>query len=307
MSTLLGSAAEPQLAFPGAEGHGRFAAGGRGGEVYAVTNLNDDGAGSLREGISVPRRTIVFRVSGTIDLKSDLVISKSNITIAGQSAPGDGTASSVTRCGSRARNAIIVRYMRVRPGDEAKKPLDGIEVRDARNVILDHCSVSWSLDEGINTWHGAKNVTIQWRLIAEGLNRNVHYGPHAYGASWGGEECSYHHNLFAHCTARNPSVAGNAREHTILMDHRCSVIYNWEHRTCDGKPDSINVVNNYYKPGPATQSGVKRRIVRIDDTKPRYGFESVWFIEGNVIEGGPTLALTTGRVGWSSRVTATRG
>lgn len=288
--TVPGHAAELPLAFPGAEGHGRFAAGGRGGEVYAVTNLNDDGAGSLREGISASRRTVVFRVSGTIDLKSDLVISKSNITIAGQTAPGDGICLKRYPLRVEGASDIIVRHLRVRPGDEAKKPLDGIEIRDARNVVLDHCSVSWSLDEGINTWHGAKNVTVQWCLIAEGLNHNIHYGPHAYGASWGGENCSYHHNLFAHCTARNPSVAGNSREHTVRMDHRCSVIYNWEHRTCDGKPDSINVVNNYYKPGPATMPAVKRRIVRIDDTKPRYGFESVWFIDGNVIEGAPDLS-----------------
>src|SRR5512133_1880471 len=194
MSTVLGTAAEPPLAFPGAEGHGRFASGGRGGEVYAVTNLNDEGPGSLRDGISAPRRTIVFQVSGTIDLKSDLVISNSNITIAGQSAPGDGICLKRYPLRIDGANEIVVRYLRVRPGDEAKKPLDGIEVRDARNVILDHCSVSWSLDEGINTWHGAKNGTVQWCLIAEGLNRNIHYGPHAYGASWGGENCSYHHN-----------------------------------------------------------------------------------------------------------------
>ncbi|MBI4621712.1 MAG: pectate lyase [Verrucomicrobia bacterium] len=282
-------AAGPPLAFPGAEGHGRFAVGGRGGQVYAVTNLDDDGPGSLRDAVRAPNRTIVFRVSGTIDLKSDLVVTQSNLTLAGQSAPGDGICLKRHPLRIEGAKDIVVRFLRVRPGDEAKKPLDGIEIRNARNAILDHCSVSWSLDEGINTWHGAKNVTIQWCLISEGLNRNIHYAPHAFGASWGGENCSYHHNLFAHCTARNPSVAGNAREHTVAMDHRCSVIYNWEHRTCDGKPDSINVVNNYYKPGPATRAHARRRMVRIDDTKPRYGFESVWFIEGNMIEGAPEL------------------
>jgi pectate lyase len=283
------AAAEPPLAFPGAEGHGRFAVGGRGGEVYAVTNLNDAGPGSLRDAVSRGNRTVIFRVSGTIDLRSDLTISQSNITLAGQTAPGDGICLRKYPLRIDGANDVVVRYLRVRPGDEEKKPVDGIEVRDARNVILDHCSVSWSLDEGINTWHGAKNVTVQWCLISEGLNRNIHYAPHAYGASWGGENCSYHHNLFAHCTARNPSVAGNAMHHTVNMDYRCSVVYNWEHRTCDGKPDSINVVNNYYKPGPATQPAVRRRIVRIDDTKPRYGFESFWYIEGNAIEGAPEL------------------
>jgi hypothetical protein len=283
-------AAEPPLAFPGAEGHGRFATGGRGGDVYAVTNLDDAGPGSFREGLSAGNRTIVFRVSGTIALKSDLVVAKSNVTIAGQTAPGDGICLKNYPLRIEGANDIIVRFLRVRPGDEEKKPVDAIEVRNARAIILDHCSVSWSLDEGINTWHGAKNVTIQWCLISEGLNRNIHYAPHAYGASLGGENGSYHHNLFAHCTARNPSVAGNRQEHTIHMDHRCSVIYNWQHRTCDGKPDSINVVNNYYKPGPATRSDVRRRIARIDDSRRSYGFDSVWFIEGNEVEGAPELA-----------------
>lgn len=288
-SLSLARAAEPLIAFPGAEGHGRFAAGGRGGAVHAVTNLNDAGPGSLRDALGGGNRTVVFRVSGTIELQSDLVIRHSNITIAGQTAPGDGICLRRSPLRIDGANDIIVRFLRVRPGDEAKKPIDAIEVRNARNVVLDHCSVSWSLDEGINTWHEAENVTIQWCLISEGLNRNIHYAPHAYGASWGGKNCSYHHNLFAHCTARNPSVAGNAQSHTIAMDHRCSVIYNWEHRTADGKPDTVNIVNNYYKPGPATQPAVRRRIARIDDTKPRYGFESVWYIAGNVVEGAPEL------------------
>jgi hypothetical protein len=287
------SAADPLIAFPGAEGHGRFATGGRGGDVYnvyIVTNLNDSGPGSLRDAVSAERRTVVFAVSGLIALKSDLLVARSNISIAGQTAPGDGICLKNYPLRIRGAHDVIVRHLRVRPGDEEKKPVDGIEVSDATNVIVDHCSVSWSLDEGINTWHGAKRVTIQWCLVSEGLNKNIHYAPHAYGASLGGEDCSYHHNLFAHCTARNVSVAGNTQNRTVRMDHRCSVIYNWEHRTCDGKPDSINVVNNYYKPGPATQAGVRRRIVRIDDTKPRYGFESVWYIAGNVIEGAPDLA-----------------
>lgn len=298
-------AAEAPLAFPGAEGHGRFAVGGRGGQVYAVTNLDDSGPGSLRDAVSQGHRTVVFRVSGTIDLKSDLTIAQSRITIAGQTAPGDGICLRKYPLRIDGASDVIVRFLRVRPGDEEKKPVDAIEVRNARNVILDHCSVSWSLDEGINTWHGAENVTVQWCLISEGLNRNIHYAPHAYGASWGGKNCSYHHNLFAHCTARNPSVAGNSNERTVNMDYRCSVVYNWEHRTCDGKPDTINVVNNYYKPGPATRPEVRRRIVRIDDTKPRYGFESVWYIEGNVVEGAPDLSADNWRggvefEGWTS-------
>lgn len=290
-------AASTLVAFPGAEGHGRFARGGRGGDVYAVTNLNDSGPGSLRDAVSVGRRTVVFRVSGTIELKSDLMVTQPHLTIAGQTAPGDGICLRRYPLRIKGTHDVVVRFLRVRPGDEEKKPVDGIEVSESENVIVDHCSVSWSLDEGINTWHGARKVTVQWCLVSEGLNRNIHYAPHAYGASFGGEDCSYHHNLFAHCTARNPSVAGNARFKTVNMDHRCSVIYNWEHRTCDGKPVSINVVNNYYKPGPATQNHVRRRVVRIDDTKPRYGYESVWYIDGNFVEGAPDVNADNWRGG----------
>lgn len=278
------------LAFPGAEGFGRHAAGGRGGDVYAVTNLNDSGPGSLREAVSAGNRTVVFRVSGTIDLQSDLLITVSNLTIAGQTAPGDGICLKRHPLRFRGASEIIVRHLRVRPGAESGRAVDGIEVRDGRNIILDHCSVSWSVDEAINTWHGASNLTIQWCLIAEPLNRSVHRGPHGYGASWGGERTSYHHNLFAHCTARTPSIAGQTKERTVLMDHRNSVIYNWQHRSCDGKPVSVNVVNNYYKPGPATRSDVQRRIARIDDTKAAYGYDSVWHVAGNVVEGFPAIS-----------------
>ncbi len=294
--TLLGclhliSALGETVAFPGAEGAGRFAIGGRGGAVYAVTNLHDSGPGSLRDAVSVGQRTVVFRVSGTIDLQTDLIISNSNLTIAGQTAPGDGICLKRFPLKIRGAHDIIVRHLRVRPGDEAGLQHDGIEVRRANNIIMDHCSVSWSIDEGINVWHGTTNVTVQWCMMAEALNHSVHQkGPHAYGASWGGENCSYHHNLFAHCTARNPSVAGQAHELTVNMDHRCSVIFNWEHRSCDGKPASINVVNNYYKPGPATLAEVRRRIARIDDTQSAYGYNSLWFIEGNFVEGFPAVS-----------------
>ena len=280
------SFAADSLAFLGAEGFGRHAAGGRGGDVYAVTNLNDSGPGSLREAVSVGNRTVVFRVSGTIELKSDLMITASNLTIAGQTAPGDGICLKRFPLRTNGANNLILRFLRVRPGAESGQPIDGIEIRNGHDIILDHCSVTWTIDEAVNTWHGAKNLTVQWCLIAEPLNRSVHpKGAHGYGASWGGENTSYHHNLFAHCTARTPSVAGQTKERTILMDHRNSVIYNWQHRSCDGKPESINVVNNYYKPGPATPATMRRRIARIDDTRAAYGYDSRWHIAGNVVEG----------------------
>jgi pectate lyase len=286
----LSSAFAETVAFPGAEGAGRFAVGGRAGTVYAVTNLNDSGPGSFRDAVSADHRTVVFRVSGTIELQSDLVISKSFITVAGQTAPGDGICLRRFPLKINEANDVIVRYLRVRPGDEVGQRHDGIEVRRANNIMVDHCSVSWSIDEGLNVWHDVTNVTIQWCMIAEPLNRSVHHGPHSYGASWGGVNCSYHHNLFAHSSGRNPSIAGQTRERSINVDHRCSVIFNWGHRTCDGKPMSINVVNNYYKPGPATQEWVRHRIVRIDDTQSAYGYDSLWFIEGNIVEGFPTIS-----------------
>jgi hypothetical protein len=292
LATLgVASAPAQPLAFPGAEGFGRFATGGRGGEVYAVNTLEDSGPGSLRDAVSAPNRTIVFRVSGTIDLRSDLMIRHSNLTIAGQTAPGDGICLRKFPLRIDRSNNLIIRFLRVRPGPESGRSVDGIEIRNGQDIILDHCSVSWTIDEAVNTWHGAKNLTVQWCLIAEPLNRSVHEkGAHGYGASWGGENTSYHHNLFAHSTARNPSVAGQDRERTTLMDHRCSVIFNWEHRSCDGKPESINVVNNYYKPGPATLADVRRRLVRIDDTRARYGYDSFWYIEGNVLEGDAAVS-----------------
>ena len=278
-------------AFPGAWGGGMFATGGRAGKVIAVVNLNDDGPGSLREAVETPGpRIVVFRVSGTIDLQSDLVVAHSNLTIAGQTAPGDGICLKRFPLKVDGANDVVVRFLRVRPGDESGRRHDGIEVRRAVNVMIDHCSVSWSIDEGINTWHETKNLTVQWCLIAEALDRPFDSDPHGYGASWGGEDCSYHHNLFAHCAGRNPSIAGQERDRTINMDHRCSVIYNWRHRTCDGKPMQVNVVNNYYKEGPATNAGVRRRIVRIDDTQSAYGYPSIWFIEGNTVEGAPGIS-----------------
>ncbi len=289
-SLALASLSAQPLAFPGAEGFGRFATGGRGGDVFAVTTLADSGPGSLREAVSAGHRTVVFLVSGTIDLQSDLLITQSRLTLAGQTAPGDGICLKRHPLRLNGASDVIIRHLRVRPGAESGRPVDGIEVRNGQNIILDHCSVSWSIDEAVNTWHGAKNLTVQWCLIAEPLHRSIHRGPHGYGASWGGENASYHHNLFAHCTARAPSVAGQAKERTVLMDHRNSVIFNWQHRSCDGKPVSINVVNNYYKPGPATLPGVRRRIARIDDTRAAYGYDSRWHIAGNVVEGFPAIS-----------------
>jgi len=285
-------------AFPGAEGWGRFAAGGRGGDVYAVTSLDDDGPGTLRDALRAGNRTVIFRVSGTIVLESELFLEQSHVTIAGQTAPGDGIC--LRRFPLRIRGAkdIIVRHLRIRVGDEAGRPLDGLEVRNSENVIIDHCSLSWTTDEALNTWHGTRCLTVQWCLISEPLHRSVHRRAHGFAASVGGQDTSYHHNLFAHAAGRNPSIAGGDHDHTIRMDWRNNVIFNWRQRTCDGKPMSVNVVNNYYKPGPATQPGVARCIAKIDDNLAKYAnFEPRWHIEGNVVAGAPELTADNWRGG----------
>ncbi|HYC70376.1 MAG TPA: hypothetical protein VEB66_04155 [Opitutaceae bacterium] len=279
-------------AFPGAEGAGGATVGGRRGRVIAVTNLADAGPGSLRAAVEAAGpRIVVFHVSGLIDLRSDLVIRHPRITIAGQTAPGDGVCLRGRALRVEGAEDVVIRHLRVRPGASSGEPLDGIEVRDSRRVILDHCSISWTIDEALNTWHETEDITVQWCLLAEPLDRSVHpKGAHGYGASLGGRRSSYHHNLFAHATARNPSVAGNRDHHTVDMDFRCSVIFNWQHRACDGKPDTVNLVNNYYKPGPATVAAARRRLARIDDSFRAYGFKSRWHISGNFLEGAPDIS-----------------
>ena len=267
-----------QLAFPGAEGFGRFSLGGRGGKVLFVTNLHDSGPGSLRAAIEADYpRIVVFKVSGTIELESHLRIRHPRITIAGQTAPGDGI------CLRRyplviSADDVIVRFLRVRLGDEAGRKMDGIDVSDAENVIVDHCSVSWTLDEAVNTYHGSKNITIQWCLISESLHDSPLQEGHGFAASLGGFNTSYHHNLLANNAGRNPSIAGEEDAPTINLDFRNNVIFNWGHRTLDGRPRSINVVNNYYKAGPASRRDHIVKMQTIYD-----GSFGRWYIDGNVM------------------------
>lgn len=267
-----------QLAFPGAEGFGRFSLGGRGGKVLFVTNLNDSGHGSLRAAIEADYpRIVVFKVSGTIELESHLRIRHPRITIAGQTAPGGGI------CLRRyplviSADDVIVRFLRVRLGDEAGRKMDGIDVSDAENVIVDHCSVSWTLDEAVNTYHGSKNITIQWCLISESLHDSPLQEGHGFAASLGGFNTSYHHNLLANNAGRNPSIAGEEDAPTINLDFRNNVIFNWGHRTLDGRPRSINVVNNYYKAGPASRRDHIVKMQTIYD-----GSFGRWYIDGNVM------------------------
>lgn len=253
-----------QLAFPTAEGYGRFAQGGRGGRVIAVTNLNDSGPGSLREAVEATGpRTVVFEVSGRINLQSRLIVrgANSNLTIAGQTAPGLGVCISNYNLGMLGARDVIIRYVRVRPGNTSGTTLDGMGMASADNCIIDHCSISWTLDESFSSRSG-KNITLQRTLISEALNAAGHknYPPgtqHGYAASIGGDIGSFHHNLLAHCAGRNWSLAGglNKADHTYAgrLDLRNNVVYNWSKRTTDGGAHEVNFVNNYYKPGAASK------------------------------------------------------
>lgn len=187
-----------KLAFPTAEGYGKYTVGGRGGTVYEVTNLNDSGVGSLRAAVEASGpRTVVFRVSGTINLTKNLQINNPNITIAGQTAPGDGI------CLKKypliiAANQVIIRYLRVRLGGESGDDSDAVSGRFVSNVILDHISASWSVDETMSVYH-CENITIQWCLIAESMYNSNHVkGAHGFAGIWGSNNSSYHHNLLAH-------------------------------------------------------------------------------------------------------------
>ncbi|MBN1309174.1 MAG: hypothetical protein JXA18_14720 [Chitinispirillaceae bacterium] len=264
--------------FPGAEGYGSETPGGRGGKVIQVTNLNDAGSGSLRAAIEASGpRIVVFSVSGTIPLKQDLTIRNANITIAGQSAPGDGICLKNYKFMISAKD-VVVRYLRIRRGNESEKADDALGISEAENVIVDHCSMSWGCDEVVNTWQGSKNITIQWCIIAEGL----HHLEHGFAATLGGVNASYHHNLIANCPGRNPSIGGNNEYQTHNMDFRNSVLFNWGYRTFDGKPSSVNIVNNYFKPGPMSTLFLFAQIDESTYTKIGTG---KWYLSGNVMEG----------------------
>lgn len=293
-------------AFPGAEGHGRFTTGGRGGQIIHVTNLNDSGEGSLRWAIAQEGpKTIVFDVSGYIDLKSQLNVS-SNTTIAGQTAPGDGiTLRYYTLYFGNCDN-VIVRFIRSRRS-QVKDVNDGADAtwgRRHRNIILDHCSFSWSIDEVASFYDNCK-FTMQWCTIAEGLANPGHSkGAHSYGGIWGGKEASFHHNYIAHIQNRAPRFNGaryewdgwdkSRFENTVdaeRVDFRNNLLYNWGNGNgCYGGPGGgyVNIVNNYYKAGPGTKNKTTVTEVSVGSSgnstnEALRGLCSRYFIEGNYV------------------------
>ena len=294
-------------AFPGAWGAGMFTSGGRGGKVIAVTNLNDNGPGSLRAALEAEGpRIVVFHVAGTIKITDDLNINNPDITIAGQSAPGDG----ICVAGSFNINTynVIVRHLRVRRGvPTGGQGDDNIGGNPFHHIIIDHCSTSWGMDENLSLYRHmrpsldgttqikdpSQNITIQWSITSEALDARGH----AFGGTWGGNPSTFHHNLFACNTARNPSIGMSG-----AFDFRNNVIFNWRHRTMDGGDETslINVINNYYKPGPATNENMRGVFARIEQrsmyspgnawaeggwyTKAE-NRPGKWYVAGNVMDG----------------------
>jgi len=282
-------------AFPGAEGGGKYVTGGREGVVIHVTTLEDardevtkqPAIGTLRKALQMDgTRTVVFDVAGTIHLTSQLEITGGNLTVAGQTAPGDGICIAGYPVVVKASN-VILRFLRFRMGDQNKVEGDALTICEHKNIIVDHCSFSWSTDECVSVY-GNENFTLQYCFITESLKASVHAkGAHGYGGIWGGKNASFHHNLLAHHQSRNPRF-----DHDYVntkcagpIDFVNNVVYNWESNSAYGGEGStnggggrhINFVNNYYKPGPSTKDDVKTRLV------------DPWTSCSNCVEGSKVL------------------
>lgn len=303
VSAMTAAAQETAPAFPGAEGHGRYVTGGRGGEIVHVTNLNDKGEGSLREAVSKSNRIVVFDVGGIIALASDLTI-KDNITIAGQTAPAPGITLRYYTI--REGNNNIIRFIRFRRGEEVdvNDGADATWQRQKKNMILDHCSFSWSIDE-IASFYDNRNFTMQWCTLGEALANPGHTkGEHSYGGIWGGKGASFHHNFLCHMQNRVPRFCGARYNWSSydtekyansiqaeIVDFRNCVMYNWgAGNGCYGGTGggNINIVNNYYKAGPATNN--KTRVTQISVATSSnasgsdfMGYCARYYINGNYV------------------------
>ena len=308
-------------AFPGAEGGGMYTTGGRGGKIYHVTSLEDNNTqGTLRYGIENAERplTIVFDVAGTIALQKQLQIKKGDLTIAGQTAPGDGICLKNYTFRIHASN-VIVRFIRCRMGDEMKTEDDAMQVMDKygdsfEKIIIDHCSVSWCTDE-CASFYGMKDFTFQWNIVSESLRNSVHdKGSHGYGGIWGGTNATYHHNLLAHHDSRNPRI-----DHDYVSHQKGpvsifnNVVYNWKGNSCYGGESSsnngsdyrkYNFFNNYYKPGPVTPSNHIWFLQPTTSCSNCGGtiLPGHFYMDGNVMHGRDALTADNWKAGTSSPV-----
>jgi hypothetical protein len=288
-------------AFPGAEGGGKFSFGGRGGRVFVVTNLADNGPGTFREACEAAGpRIVVFNVAGIIHLQKPVFIEAPYITIDGHTAPGDGVCIGGESTLVNTHD-VVIRYLRFRRGNTSVFDRDdALGGNPIGNIIVDHCSCSWGLDENLSMYrhiyergtngYGLKlptvNITLQWNISSEALNTYNH----AFGATWGGRNGSFHHNLFACNTGRNPSIGM-----TYDFNFVNNMVFNWRHRTVDGgdKGSEYNIINNYFKPGSAVNEGpIGYRIFlpsatqTKQDSTPRFGKA---YVSGNVVEGNDTV------------------
>jgi fibronectin type 3 domain-containing protein len=291
---------ELPLAFPGAEGFGRHVTGGRGGALIKVTNLNDSGPGSLRAALDTRGpRIIVFEVSGNIALKTPLRINYPDVTIAGQTAPGEGITIQNYPMMMDFKNNVIIRYLRFRLGELSGVQYDAFESKYCKDVIIDHCSFSWGTDE-VASFIGNENITIQWSMIAEALNISVHAkGEHGYGGILGGKNTSFHHNLIAHNTQRSmrfdhPDVYRTEellKNNRGIVDFRNNLIYNWRNvATHGGEAGKFNVINNYYKPGPATNDkGIFLRAQKVESSGTLVYDYGKFYIAGNIYSGNDAI------------------
>lgn len=268
-----------QYAFPSAQGYGAFTTGGRGGVVYHVRTLKDTGAlGSLRYAIDQKgARTIVFDVTGNIELTSPLVIKHGDLTIAGQTAPGEGICIKNFPVIVNADN-VIMRFIRIRLGGDG----NALVVKNRHNIMIDHCSFSWAKGSNVELVNN-QNLTMQWCMISEALYNGDNTG---YGATLGGYNASYHHNLFASNKTNNPNFIKSSYRNGLNLDSidfRNNILFNWGTSTVNGSTGSYNIVNNYYRPGPATNIPSRSQIIMMEDL----GKRDVAFVTGNYLEAYP--------------------
>ena len=291
-------------AFPGAEGGGMFTFGGRGGKVITVTNLNDSGPGSFREACETGgARIIVFNVSGIIKLESPIIVRAPYVTIAGQTAPGDGVCIAGESFWVNTHD-VIVRHMRFRRGEtKVHHRDDSFGGNPVGNIMIDHCSCTWGLDENISFYRHmydesegqyetkdrklpTVNVTIQNTISAKALDTYNH----AFGSTLGGENCAFARNLWASNSGRNPSIGWNG-----VFNFVNNVVFNWVHRSSDGGDYTamFNMINNYYKPGPATpkDTNVGHRILKPEAGRSKLDHKVYGrvYADGNIMEGYPEI------------------